>query len=321
VNYNPAPDVPRTFTINQADQTITFAALPDVTFGAPDFTVSATATSGLTVAFAAGAGSQCTIVGGTTVHITGGGSCTVTASQAGDANYNAAPDVPRTFTIHAADQSIGFAAIPDQVFGSPDFQIYPVATSRLPVTVTVTAGACTLDSSLAPAMVHLPTSGLGSCTITASQAGTADFNAAPSVSQSFDIVNATGGTIEGAGLKVANGGKADFHVDFDGHGPHGNLNYDGPPPPPGPGPKPPKLHFEAKTITAIGIAPDGKSAWFAGVGKDGSPFTVYVEDNTSKPGPPKPTADVFKLWINGVLQTGDGSLAQGKVTIKLPKAH
>jgi beta-lactam-binding protein with PASTA domain len=33
------------------------------------------------------------------VHPTGAGSCTVTASQPGDANYNAAPDVSRTFSI------------------------------------------------------------------------------------------------------------------------------------------------------------------------------------------------------------------------------
>jgi hypothetical protein len=39
-------------------------------------------------------------VAGATVTLTGvAGSCTVTAQQAGDGNYNAAPDVPRAFTI------------------------------------------------------------------------------------------------------------------------------------------------------------------------------------------------------------------------------
>jgi beta-lactam-binding protein with PASTA domain len=33
------------------------------------------------------------------VHLTGAGSCTITASQAGDANYNAAPEVSRSFSI------------------------------------------------------------------------------------------------------------------------------------------------------------------------------------------------------------------------------
>jgi hypothetical protein len=36
---------------------------------------------------------------GTSLHITGAGSCTVTASQPGDANYNAAPPVSRTFAV------------------------------------------------------------------------------------------------------------------------------------------------------------------------------------------------------------------------------
>ncbi len=33
------------------------------------------------------------------MHLTSVGSCTVTASQLGNANYNAAPDVSRTFSI------------------------------------------------------------------------------------------------------------------------------------------------------------------------------------------------------------------------------
>ncbi|MBV8859392.1 MAG: Ig-like domain repeat protein [Acidobacteria bacterium] len=81
------------------DQTITFDTLSNKVFGNPDFTVSATATSNLAVSFAAAG--QCT-VSGTTVHLTGAGSCTVTASQAGDAAYNAAPSVQRSFNIAQA---------------------------------------------------------------------------------------------------------------------------------------------------------------------------------------------------------------------------
>jgi hypothetical protein len=43
-------------------------------------------------------GGACSLVG-TTVTLTSVGSCTVTAHQAGDANYNPAPDVSRSFTI------------------------------------------------------------------------------------------------------------------------------------------------------------------------------------------------------------------------------
>src|SRR4029450_3146098 len=41
-------------------------------------------------------------VSGTTVHLTGAGSCIVTALQPGDSNYAAAPNVSRAFSIAAA---------------------------------------------------------------------------------------------------------------------------------------------------------------------------------------------------------------------------
>src|SRR5207302_2524647 len=95
-----ATNVPQTFTIAKANQTITFNALANKTFGDPDFNVSATASSGLSVSFAAAG--NCTIAGNT-VHLTGAGSCTITASQAGDANYNAATNVPQSFNIAKAN--------------------------------------------------------------------------------------------------------------------------------------------------------------------------------------------------------------------------
>ena len=90
-------------TVGKANQTITFGALANKTFGDPDFSVSATATSGLPVSFAASG--QCTVAGAT-VHLTGPGSCTITASQAGDSNFNAATNVQRGFTITGAQVTL-----------------------------------------------------------------------------------------------------------------------------------------------------------------------------------------------------------------------
>jgi hypothetical protein len=94
--YNPAPDVSQTFAIAKAGQTITFAPLANKTYGAPNFSVTATASSGLSVSFAASG--KCT-VSGSRVHLTGVGSCSVIASQAGDATHNPAPNVSRSFSI------------------------------------------------------------------------------------------------------------------------------------------------------------------------------------------------------------------------------
>src|SRR5207244_4385317 len=99
-NYNPAVSVSRSFSMAKANQTINFNALANKTFGDADFNVSATASSGLSVSF--NATGNCTIAGNT-VHITGAGSCTITASQGGNANYNAATNVPQTFTIAKAN--------------------------------------------------------------------------------------------------------------------------------------------------------------------------------------------------------------------------
>lgn len=84
-------------------QSIAFGPLAAKVFGDPDFGVDATASSGLAVTFAAGGNCN---VSGNTVKITSAGSCTVTASQAGDSTFGAAADVSRTFSIAKAGQTI-----------------------------------------------------------------------------------------------------------------------------------------------------------------------------------------------------------------------
>jgi len=90
-----------TYTEPAVTQTISFGPLANVTFGAAPFMVSATATSGLGVSFAAGPSSVCTSSGttGSTITVIGPGSCTVVGSQAGNANYLAAAPVSESFTV------------------------------------------------------------------------------------------------------------------------------------------------------------------------------------------------------------------------------
>ncbi|MGE0822041.1 MAG: hypothetical protein AB7G75_03545 [Candidatus Binatia bacterium] len=93
------------YTAAKSDQTITFNALTNKTYGDADFSVSATASSGLPVAFSSQTTSVCT-VSGTTVHIVSAGTCTLRASQAGDSSYNAAPNVDQSFTINKANATV-----------------------------------------------------------------------------------------------------------------------------------------------------------------------------------------------------------------------
>lgn len=83
-------------TTNPADQTISFPALPNMTYGDPDVMPGATASSGLPVTYAASG--SCSILNGA-VHASAVGQCSVTATQAGDSNNNPATPVTRQFTI------------------------------------------------------------------------------------------------------------------------------------------------------------------------------------------------------------------------------
>src|SRR5206468_2629827 len=145
----------------KANQTITFAALADKTFGDADFMVSGTASSGLALSFTASG--SCTVTG-TSVHLTAVGSCTITAHQAGNSNYNAATDVPQTFNITKANQAITFAALANKTFGDADFGVTATASSGLGVSFTAADNCSVLGNT-----VHI--TGAGSCTITAHQAG------------------------------------------------------------------------------------------------------------------------------------------------------
>src|SRR5215203_417191 len=88
-----------TIGVGKASQTISFTstAPADAKVGGPTYEVTATATSGLTVTFTidASAASVCSI-SGSTVSFIGAGTCVINADQAGDTNYNPAPQVQQS---------------------------------------------------------------------------------------------------------------------------------------------------------------------------------------------------------------------------------
>src|SRR4029077_10869961 len=95
-------------------QTLTFAPLIPRTYTDPPFALTATASSGLPVTFSASG--PCTVAAGV-VTLTGAGSCTVTASQPGNASYAPAPPVARTFAIAPGPQTITFGALASHTVG------------------------------------------------------------------------------------------------------------------------------------------------------------------------------------------------------------
>jgi hypothetical protein len=85
-------------TIHKAPQTITFDALADAVTGPVPFQLGASASSGLTVSYASSNPAVATVTGNT-VTIVSAGTTTITASQAGDDNFNAAASVDQTLTV------------------------------------------------------------------------------------------------------------------------------------------------------------------------------------------------------------------------------
>jgi hypothetical protein len=79
-------------------QAIAFGPLAGEPVGAT-FTVSATASSGLAVAFSSGTPGVCTVTAPGSVTTAAPGTCTITASQTGNRHFEAAPDVAQSFQV------------------------------------------------------------------------------------------------------------------------------------------------------------------------------------------------------------------------------
>jgi len=172
-----------TFTVLPGSQTITFGALGNQTYLNPNFTVSATSTAGLGVSFAASPSNVCNMASATTVSIAGTGTCSITATQGGSANYNAATPVVQSFAVNSAAQSITFGALPSLTYGAAPFTVSASSTSGLAVTAfsSATPSICTVSGSTVSIV------GAGSCLLYANQAGNANYSAAPQVAGSFSV--------------------------------------------------------------------------------------------------------------------------------------
>ncbi len=170
-----------TETVSQATQTINFATIPSQTYGEAPFTVSATASSGLTVSFASTTSTVCT-VSGHTVTLVNHGTCSIEATQTGNADYSAAAPVTRSFGVSKEAQTITFGTLPGKTLGAAPFTVSATASSGLAVSfASTTPTVCTVSGSTVTLVAH------GACSIEATQAGNNYFAAATAVTRSFAV--------------------------------------------------------------------------------------------------------------------------------------
>lgn len=131
-----------------AAQTISFGPLPNVTYGVGPVTLTATASSGLPVSYSVTGPASVT---GSTLTITGVGTVTVTASQAGNASYAPATPVSQAFTVSAPALTV----TPPASISVPATQANGATGSAWPALAAFLAGATATGGSGAP-LVQLP---------------------------------------------------------------------------------------------------------------------------------------------------------------------
>lgn len=100
--------------VSQVNQSITFDVITDKVVNHPPFTISANATSGLSVSYSVVSGPA--TINGDTVTLTGNiGAVTLRARQLGNNQFAPASDVLRSFEVVQGAQTINFASIANKL--------------------------------------------------------------------------------------------------------------------------------------------------------------------------------------------------------------
>lgn len=160
------------FSTAKENQTITFGQVPAKTFADAPFNVTATASSGLAVSFSSSNTAVAT-VSGNTLTIIGAGSTTITASQAGNSQYNAASSVQRTLTVNKANQTITIQPISSKLITDSPFAVVASTTSGLTLSYQILSGPAAISGTT---ITLSGTSGL--VEVRVSQAGDSNYNPA-----------------------------------------------------------------------------------------------------------------------------------------------
>ncbi len=207
-NYSAAAQVTETTTAQKAAQAITVTQhAPSTAVYLTSFTVAATG-GGSGQPVTVGVSGVCSVGGNLVTMSSGTGACTVSFNQAGNANYDAAPQVTETTTAQKAAQAITVTQpAPATAVYNTSFTVAATGGgSGQAVTVGV-SGVCSVSGNSVTI-----TSGTGACAVTFDQAGDADYNAAPQVTETTTAQKADQ-SISFAPLGTKKYGDPAFNVD------------------------------------------------------------------------------------------------------------
>jgi serine protease len=189
-------------TITGTPQTISFGVGPlltaaDVPYGTTPPALTATSSSGLSVSYEISTPTICEAlapdgsVNAWRLRLLNLGTCTVLATQAGDAVYERATSIERSFTIVQGSQTISLNALTDRSFDPTVAQLLPrFSSAGLPISYSgLTGNVCQprFNGTNFEMAIFRP----GTCTIFAEQAGTSTYRAADSVTRTFEVLRLT----------------------------------------------------------------------------------------------------------------------------------
>ncbi len=170
--------------VSKANQTITFGPVPSVTVGGTAAVSATGGASGNPVVFASTTTGVCTVSGNTVTGVSAG-ICAITADQAGNASYNAAPQATQRFSIGQPalqSQTISLGTAPTLLVGGSGTLSATGGASGNPVVfASTTTGVCTVSGNTVTGV------SAGICAITANQTGNASYNAAPQAILNFTV--------------------------------------------------------------------------------------------------------------------------------------
>ncbi|MEI6183767.1 MAG: InlB B-repeat-containing protein, partial [Polynucleobacter sp.] len=194
--YLPATSVTRTFLVDKTSQSITFTQPDDQNLSAGFFVLSVSASSSLPVSLSSNTPSVCSVASATgAVTLLIAGTCSITASQAGNAYYVAATPVTKSFSIAKITQEITLF-----VGGAQNPRNIDTSMSGLELLVLGKTGTGAVSYGASnPAVCNVV--GLvvnfysvGTCTVTATVATDARYTAASST-VTFNVASAYAYTV------------------------------------------------------------------------------------------------------------------------------
>jgi len=177
--YAAAAQVTKNVTATLIAQAITFTTGPPASAAYKSaFTVAATGgASGNAVTFTSSG--VCSNSGATYTMTSGAGTCSVIANQAGSATY-AAAQVTKSVTATPIAQAITFTTSPPSTAAYKSaFTVAATGGASGNAVTFTSSGACSNSGA-----TYTMTSGTGTCSVIASQAGNSSYTAAPSVTKS-----------------------------------------------------------------------------------------------------------------------------------------